>query len=556
MNSRQQPPIHTYRDIFKWGDKREEPLTAEMKALMKEKFGLNEQELKPEHMRGENAVQDLPQPQLNQEQLDALREIAGEADVETSDISRAAHAYGKFYTDLLHLRMEEIPHPPDAVVYPRDEAVISAIVQFCRQHQLALTPFGASSSVTRGTETPHRGISLDMTRHFNQVIDLNTENQTVTAQPGVYGPELENYLNVRKYTCGHFPQSFEYATVGGWVAARGAGQASTGYGKIEDMVVSLRVITAKGTIVTNDYPRMAQGWNLNEPFIGSEGSLGVITAITLKVHRYKPANTQMQALLFKSFAEGVKAMREVMQGGFGKPHLFRISDPEETEIAFKTQGFEGTFKDRLLHLMGYKSGKRCLMFMTAEGEKEYAKLVKKKVTKTAIKHRALSIGKSPTKKWLKQRFESAYLRDPLMDAGLITDTLETAVTWENLYPLWQQVHAYLKSRPNTIAMSHISHVYENGANLYFTFISPADLENPMEDYRNYHKGLIDTIVTNHGSLSHHHGIGRTLTPWLHTQYNRASQELMRALKTHLDPEGIMNPGSVIPEKQPDKPADL
>lgn len=538
----------TYRDILKWGDKREEKLEPELQALLREKFHLSAEALNPVNQLGNAPVDALPETRLTEAQLQELIAIAGEQQVDASIHARASHAYGKYYTELLRLRMKQIPNPPDAVVYPVDAEMVDRIVGFCHQHGIALTPFGASSSVTRGVETVQRGISLDVSRHMNQVLEFNPTNHTVCVQPGIYGPELERYLNRRGFTCGHFPQSFEYSTAGGWVAARGAGQASTGYGKIEDMVVALRVSTPSGVVQTRDYPRMAQGWNLHETFIGSEGTLGVITDITLKIHAYKPENTRMGTYLFRDFESGTKAMRAIMQKGFGKPHLFRISDPEETEIAFKTKGFDGNFADKTLNRLGYKTGKRCLMFVTVEGDAEYTRLVKRKIGKQARKNGALPLGKGPVKKWLKQRFESAYLRDPLMDAGLITDTLETAVTWEHLLKLWKEAHIYLKKRPNTVAMTHISHVYENGANLYFTFISPAEKEAPLKDYQEYHKGLIDTIVANNGSLSHHHGIGRTLTPWLPTQHTDAALKLMQAVKHHLDPKGIMNPGAVVPQK--------
>ncbi|OFX20023.1 MAG: alkylglycerone-phosphate synthase, partial [Bacteroidetes bacterium GWA2_31_9b] len=474
-------------------------------------------------------------------------EIVGSENLNDDDFSRASHAHGKFYGELLKLRKGEIQSPPDLVIYPRSEDDIIRILEVCNKNKIAVTPFGGNSSVTRGVETPKGGISLDLTKHFNKVLEINTINSTVTVQSGMYGPAFEDYLNNfgEGFTCGHFPQSFEYSTVGGWVAAKGAGQASTGYGKIEHMVLSLKVITPSGVIETKTYPASAQGWDLYPIFIGSEGTLGVITQVTMKIHKHRPENTKYASFIFKNFESAVVAMRTAMQDGIGLPHLFRISDPEETEIAFKTKNFEGTLTDKFLNTLGYKSGNRCLMFVAVDGNKAYVNQVIKSIKNNNKKHKAFFIGASPTKKWLEQRYSSAYLRDPLMDLGIMTDTLETAVMWENLIPLWSAVRKYLKAREKTVAMVHISHVYENGANLYFTFLSPMKKDDEINDYLLFHKGLVDTIHENKGSLSHHHGIGKTMAPWMEKELGSESMKLMQAIKNHLDPNGIMNPGNTL-----------
>ncbi|OYT15734.1 MAG: alkylglycerone-phosphate synthase [Bacteroidetes bacterium 4572_77] len=431
------------------------------------------------------------------------------------------------------------------VIYPRTEEEIVAIMSICNKNKIAITPFGGQSSVTGALDTLKGGVSLDLTRYFNQVISVNETDMTCTVQTGMFGPAYEEYLNNygQKYSCGHFPQSFEYSTVGGWVAAKGAGQASTGYGKIEDMVLSLKAITPAGIVETKTYPASAQGWDVYPMFIGSEGSLGVITQVTMKIQKFKPQNTQYASFIFKDFPSAVKAMRTCMQEGIGKPHLFRISDPEETEVAFKTKGFENTWSDKVLKALGYKWGQRCLMFVAVEGEKNHAKNVVSSIKKIAKTNGAFSIGSMPTKKWLEQRYSSAYMREPMMDLGVVTDTVETAVMWSDLIPLWIAVRAYLKKREKTVVMVHISHVYENGANLYFTFLSPAKKGKDMEDYIAYHKGLINTIIKNKGSLSHHHGVGKILAPWMRQQLGEESMQLMQAIKQHLDPNGIMNPGN-------------
>ncbi|HOP05385.1 MAG TPA: FAD-binding oxidoreductase [Tenuifilaceae bacterium] len=535
----------TYRDIFKWGDKRETVVDKGTIKLIKEKIGYTDEELKQKHLFGNEQVK-LEKPSgLSPEIISNLEQIVGKENVGTDDYSRAAHAYGKYYADLLLLRMGKIPTPPDAVVFPRNADEVIKIVELCNANKIAITPFGGHSSVTRGVETPKGGISLDLTKHLNKVLEVNEINSTCTVQAGMYGPAFEDFLNAKGYSCGHFPQSFEYSTVGGWFAAKGAGQASTGYGKIEHMVLAVKVVTPSGVVETKCYPASAQGWDLHQIFAGSEGTLGVIVEVTMKIRKYRPENTKHASFIFKNFESAVNAMRIAMQGGVGLPHLYRISDPEETEIAFKTKEFDGTFADKFLNTLGYKSGSRCLMFVAIEGDRAYTKQVSKSISRIGRKNGGFAIGGNPTKKWLEQRYSSAYLRDPLMDLGIMTDTLETAVMWDNLIPVWKSVRSYLKSRDKTVVMVHISHVYENGANLYFTFLSPMMKGNELNEYIEYHKGIIETINKAGGSLSHHHGVGRTLAPWMEQQLGKENLALMQAIKNHLDPNGIMNPGGTL-----------
>ncbi|MCU0377864.1 MAG: FAD-binding oxidoreductase [Bacteroidales bacterium] len=535
----------TYRNIFKWGDKREENIAPRMVKLIKEKFDYKDDDFKDKHLPGLEQVRIDRRPGLKPLQLDFIRSIVGDEDILTDDYSRARFSCGKFYGELLDLRLGLVDSAPDAVVAPGSNEEIEKIISYCSSEHIPVIPVGGQSSVTGALKAPSGGIALDLTKHLNKVLRISTVNKTVTVQAGISGPSLEAELNSKGYTCGHFPQSFEYSTAGGWVAARGAGQASTGYGKIEDMVVALRVVTPAGVIETKDYPRTAQGWDLFRLFIGSEGTLGVITEITLSIHNYNPANRVSAAFIFRSFEQAVEVMRKAMQSEYGKPHLFRISDPEETDIAFQTGGFDNSLSDKVLRRIGFLPGERCLMFVTVEGETDYNRFVLKKIKKTAREGRGMFIGKSPVKKWLDQRYSSAYIRDPLMDLGIMTDTLETAVTWESLMKVWSSARAYVKKRPKTVFMVHISHVYENGANLYFTFLSPMEKGNEQDDFSAFHSGLVDTIVNNGGSLSHHHGVGRVLAPWMESHLGENSMKAFNAIKRHFDPQNIMNPGGTL-----------
>ncbi len=536
---------YTYRHILKWGDKREEKVDSLMIKVIREKFDLKDSDFETKYLSGSQPVKLEKLSSLKPKQLDFLKSIAGNENVQSDDFSRAKFSCGKFYAELLDMRLNLVPNPPDAVVSPKSHDGLIKIVEYCSQERIPVIPVGGQSSVTGALQAPLGGIALDMTRHFNKIEKINTTDKTVTVQAGIYGPVLEDELNRHGFTCGHFPQSFEYSTVGGWIAAKGAGQSSTGYGKIEDMVVALKVVTPAGVIETKEFPRTAQGWDIFRLFIGSEGTLGIITEATLNIHNYRAQNTSYASFIFKSFEQAVAAMQKIIQSEYGKPHLFRISDPDETDIAFKTKGFDNSFSDKLLKRLGFLPGNRSLMFVAVEGDKDYTKFVLNKIKKTVKKGKAMYIGKSPVKKWLDQRYSSAYMRDPLMDMGIMSDTLETAVTWENILKVWSAAHAFVGQRPKTIIMIHISHVYESGANLYFTFLSPMEKGNEKNDFAAFHKGLVDTILENGGSLSHHHGVGRVLAPWMEAHLGKTSMAVLAAVKKHFDPNNIMNPGGTL-----------
>ena len=536
---------NTYRHILKWGDKREEVVDHHMARLIREKFGLTDADFSEKYLPGEETVTLDKPSMLKPAQLEFLKSICGSGNILTDDYSRAMYSCGKFYGELLDLRLNQVPDPPDVIVSPRSHEEVIRIIEFCNEELIAVVPTGGQSSVTGALRAPKGGLALDLTKHLNKILRISTVNKTVTVQAGIYGPALEEELNRHGYSCGHFPQSFEYSTVGGWISARGAGQASTGYGKIEDMVIALKAVTPAGVIETKEFPRTAQGWDIFRLFAGAEGTLGVITEVTLHIFNHAPQNTASAAFIFRSFEAAVEAMRTMIQSEYGRPHLFRISDPAETAIAFTTGGFDGTLSDKVLKRLGFKTGTRCLMFVTVEGEKEYTGFVISKIKKTARKGRGMYIGTGPVRKWLDQRYSSAYMRDPLMDLGIMTDTLETAVTWENLLPVWSAAHDYVNQRPKAFMMIHISHVYENGANLYFTFLSPMEKGNEKNDYVLFHRGLVDTILANGGSITHHHGVGRVFAPWMEGHLGKTYMEALKGVKRHFDPNNIMNPGGTL-----------
>jgi alkyldihydroxyacetonephosphate synthase len=423
-------------------------------------------------------------------------------------------------------------------------------VKYCDAQKIPVYIYGGGSSVTQGVECMKGGVSLDMRVHMNKVVRFNEINQTVTVEPGMMGPALEKALNSavelfgakRAYTCGHFPQSFEYSSVGGWVVTRGAGQNSTYFGKIEDLVICQEYVTPAGVIKTQEFPATATGPSVDEIMMGSEGAFGVLVEVTLRVFRYMPENQRRFSYIFRNWEDGKNAVREIMQGQFGFPSVFRLSDPEETDVAMKQYGVEGTVIDSLISARGYRPGERCLMLGFTDGEASFTMVVKKNIHKICRRYGAMYTTGFVTKGWEKGRFKDPLMREDFQDYGLMIDTLECAVTWENMQKVYEGVRSFCKSRPQTVHMTHISHFYPQGANLYFIFIAKMD---DIKEYLDYQHGILDNIQKYGAAMSHHHGIGKMTAPWLEDQIGKNQLDVFKALKQHFDPNNIMNPGGTI-----------
>lgn len=550
-------PKRSFRSLFKWGalDITKHP-NARLYALMKETFGLSDDDFRAPRGLGLDPVPDDAPIGLMEEQVRAFTRIVGDENVSRDTYSRLRVSYGKTMYDLLRLRQGIVEHLPDLVLHPRHRADVEAVVRYCHEESIPLYVYGAGSSVTRGTECVKGGVSLDMGTHMNRILSLDELTQTVTVQPGMLGPALEEELNDAKvrfgtrhdYTCGHFPQSFEYSSVGGWVVTRGAGQNSTYYGKIERLVLSQEYCTPAGTIKTIDVPAYATGPSLDQIMIGSEGSYGVLIAVTLKVFRHQPENTRRFSYIFQDWERATSAAREIMQSEFGFPSVFRLSDPEETDVAFKLYGVEGTPIDRVVRALGCKPGQRSLLLGTVDGDAGYTRLVKRGIHRVCRQHGAIYATGIIAKKWEHGRFTDPYMREDLQDFGVLIDTLECATNWKNLSEVHARVRGFCKSRPQTICMSHMSHCYPQGANLYFIFIGRMDLD----EYISFQAGVLDAIQASGAAVSHHHGIGKMTAPWLEGQLGRNELEVFRALKRHFDPRNILNPGGTLALDMPDE----
>lgn len=545
-------PKNSYRSIFKWGDPAIIKAPREsLYSLLKERFSLSDDDFRSytENLGVEDVSFDID-IKLSEEQLAKFKATVGEEFVRTDDYARLSVAYGKTMYDIMRLREKKVENIPDAVIYPDSKAQIEEIVAYCAEQKIPVYVYGGGSSVTRGVECVKGGISLDMRLRFNKVVSFNEIDQTITVEAGMSGPKLEEILNdavnlfgaKRAYTCGHFPQSFEYSSVGGWVVTRGAGQNSTYYGCISDMVAAQEYATPVGNIKTDAYPRKACGPDLNQIMMGSEGSFGVLTHVTLKVFRHMPETIKRFSYMFKDWETAQSAAREIMQSEGGNPSVFRLSDPEETGIMLHLYGVVDSPLSRLLKAAGMEIGKMCLFLGFTNGEKGFSKNVARNTAKIARSFGGFPLSGAVTRGWEKGRFSDPYMRDTMQDFGIVTDTMECTVNWSNMSRVHAFVREYCKSRPNTVCMTHMSHVYPQGANLYWIFISRF---TDAEDFRLYHAGILDSIQKSGASMSHHHGIGKMFAPWLEGFIGKTEYEVFRALKNHFDPDNIMNPGGTL-----------
>ena len=544
------PPAGSYRSIFKWGAPNgfKHPSNAWYE-MMKREFHLIDADFFKKQEEGHAPVVMNRPTALSAGQIEQLKAFVGPQNVALDDYSRVKFAYGKTTEEMLELRQGIVREVADVVVHPRDKHDVRKIVEYCNAERIPVTVFSAGSSVNFGCRPAKGGGSLVVSTHMNKLLEVSELNQTARVQPGMFGPAYEEALNRspelfntrHSYTCGHFPQSFEYSTVGGWVVTLGSGQASTYYGDAYDIVFSQEYVTPVGTFKTLDFPATATGPKVNDIMKGSEGTFGILVEVTMKIFRYMPENRARFSFMYPTWEAAVNASREIMQSEFGKPAIFRISDQEETDRGLKLYGMPG-FVGTFLALRGFLPMQRCLCLGNVEGDKDYAKLVKRKLTRIAKKYGAISLGWYAPKKWEKTRYTEPYMREDLGDYGILIDTLEAGVTWDNLHRLHEGVRAYIKSRPDTMCMTHASHFYPQGTNLYFIFIA---YMRDADEYRAFQSGIFDQIQKFGGSLSHHHGVGRMIGPWMENHLGKEQMALLRTLKKHFDPNNIMNPGGQL-----------
>ncbi|MGW5074952.1 FAD-binding oxidoreductase [Rhodococcus sp. NPDC004095] len=471
----------------------------------------------------------------------ALDELVGADHVRTDEGARLRHAGGKSTPDLLRRKDTHAQDAPDAVVLPGSHEQVVDLLQWCTENAVAVVPFGGGTSVVGGVD-PVRGrfgtvLALDL-RRLNALVDLDPVSGIAVLQAGLTGPQAEELLGAHGFSLGHFPQSYQFATIGGFAATRSSGQASAGYGRFDDMVQRMRVATPTGTLDLGRGPASAAGPDLRELFVGSEGTFGVITDVTVRVHP-TPATTSYRAWSFPDFETGANALRAVIQTG-AAPTVMRLSDEAETGINLALAGDIG----------GESPTAGCLAITTFEGTEAHVRARSEEAGALLAAAGGTDLGDGPARAWEHGRFDAPYQRDALLNAGAIVETLETATHWSNLTHLRTAVTAALTESlaaqgTPPLVMCHISHTYATGASLYFTIVC-AQTSDPLPQWEAAKRAAGDAIVSAGGTITHHHAVGRDHRPWMTDEIGELGASVLRAVKDAIDPAGILNPGKLIP----------
>jgi alkyldihydroxyacetonephosphate synthase len=528
-----------------WGDPSIAPeLDGPTLATLRERIG----ELRPASPLPALADFDLPPAQALPP---ALAQAVGEENVATAGEDRLRHASGCGYVDLARLRSGQLDAAPDAVLLPADADAVKRVLETCAAEGIAVVPFGGGTSVVGGVE-PLRGdherlVSLDLARL--QDVEVDPRSLTARLGAGLRGPEAEAELAKHGLVLGHYPQSFEYATIGGFAATRSAGQASSGYGRFDSLVSSIRLIAPAGDLRTLETPHTAAGPALREIVIGSEGVFGVIPDVTVRV-RPAPRQKRYEAWMAESFEAGAEIIRALAQGS-GLPDVIRLSDEEETEVSLALsgpRGFAGSLFGGYLSLRRRRGG--CLIIVGLEGEEE--SVARRRALSVRELHRggAVYLGQAAGRSWEHGRYQGPYLRDTLMDMGAMVETLETSHTWGELANLHDAVGGAIRASlagqgTPGLVFCHLSHAYADGASLYFTFISRSRQGAEVEQWRQVKRAACEAIVAAGGTITHHHAVGRDHAPYMEAEVGATGLDLLRAVKGQLDPTGIMNPGKLL-----------
>ena len=528
-----------------WGDPQVAPaLDAEALAMLRERIG----ELEPWPPATDLGGFSLPPAESLPP---ALTEAVGAEAIFTADEDRLRHASGRGYADLARMRGGHLEAAPDAVVMPADAESLRRALEVCAAAGIAVVPFGGGTSVVGGVE-PLRGIhprliSLDL--GALREVELDRRSLTARLGAGLRGPEAEAALNRQGVTLGHFPQSFEYATVGGFAATRSAGQASSGYGRFDAVVSSIRLVAPAGDLTTLETPHTAAGPALRELVVGSEGVLGVIPDVTVRVRR-APAARRYEAWMAESFEAGSEIVRSLAQGP-GLPDVVRVSDEEETRGSLALSGPRGAAGrafDAYLGVRRRRGG--ALMIVGLEGEEESVARRRALAVRALRSGGAAYLGQAAGRSWEHGRYRGPYLRDTLMEMGAMAETLETAHTWTRLGELHATVGAAIRDSLAAqgtpgLVFCHLSHAYADGASLYFTFIARSRHGAELEQWARVKRAASEAIVACGATITHHHGVGRDHAPYMEAEVGGTGLDVLRAVKQQLDPAGIMNPGKLL-----------
>ncbi|GAB3538240.1 FAD-binding oxidoreductase [Noviherbaspirillum agri] len=473
--------------------------------------------------------------------------------IDASPQTRLRNGFGQSLPDWLKLRYAKLGPLPDGVAFPESSEQVRELLTFAARHNIAIIPYGGGTSVV-GHLTAQAGdravLTINLSR-LSRLIDIDTEAQLATFGAGVAGPDLEAQLRARGYTLGHFPQSFEYSTLGGWIVTRSSGQQSLRYGRIEQLFAGGKVETPRGTLTIPTFPASAAGTDLREMVLGSEGRLGILTEATVRVTPL-PKHEEFHAVFFPDWTQAEAAVRSLAQAKLPLS-LLRLSNAIETLTTLTLAGHKRLIGalESYLRWRGCGEGK-CLLLIGVTRHHDAGSSTLADALRLVRAHRGIHIGQSIGKKWKQNRFRNVYLRNALWQHGYAVDTVETAVDWPRIRTMMHAVEqaaamALDADGERVHTYTHLSHVYAQGASVYTTFAYrlAGDYERDLARWRRLKSAVSQAIVANGGTISHQHGVGTDHAPYLGAEKGELGLSAMRELFRHFDPQGLMNPGKLV-----------
>ncbi|MDP5274148.1 FAD-binding oxidoreductase [Chengkuizengella axinellae] len=523
-----------------WGDESKSmELPASAKSFLQNELGNGKP---PTDVSLQEAINNVPESRLPKHHL-----------IQTEPMERLRHAVGQSLGDWIAIRSGTIPVYPDGVAFPLNEEEVRELLQFAQKIKANIIPYGGGTSVV-GHLSALPGdkptITVDVSR-MNKLLDLDEEGGLAQFQAGIRGPDLEAALQAKGFTLGHFPQSFEYSTLGGWIVTRSAGQQSLKYGRIEQLFVGGEIETPTGSLKISNLPASGAGPNLREFVLGSEGRLGIVTKATVKISSL-PEKEQFYSAFFPTPEQGMAAIRQIAQDGIPLS-MMRLSLPEET-ISQLTMAGESkilSLLDKWLKINGVNEQK-CMLLYGVTGSKKSVRSSLNQAQNVIKKHKGVLVGTKPGHQWVKNRFRSPYLRESLWQQGYAVDTLETATTWKDVPRMVAAIESSLKEGLQDIdekvfAYTHLSHIYPHGSSIYTTYLFRMG-DDPAETKRRWEKlkqAASEAIVKNRGTISHQHGVGIDHKPYLENEKTKLGMQMIRSLCDTLDPENTMNNEKLI-----------
>lgn len=474
-------------------------------------------------------VKKLSAPTRHPVAFHELCTILGPRRVSVRSVDRVAYSHDVWPVAAKWIQQARFPYIPDIIAWPGTTQEVAAVIDVARRYGLPVVPFGGGSGTVGGILPLRNGITIHL-RRMDQIIDLDRTSLLVTVGAGMIGQTLEDQLNLEGYTLGHFPQSMRPAAVGGYVAHKAVGTFSTKYGKFDDMVLGMQVVVPSGEILNIiPVPKSSTGPNLNELFLGSEGTLGVVTEVTLKIHAM-PELRLFRGYAVPSMRVGLDVMRHILQHDL-KPAMVRLYDEVEAASKFETLGLRGG---------------PCLLILCFEGYRQLVELEERISTEICRSQGAEELGSEPGELWLANRFDTSSLLGCVCQPTGIYDCLEVAATWDRLADLYYEIRNAMEPYSYKV-MGHTSHVYPQGGNLYMIFFAEAgspDLEKIGQLYYRILDATFQVCRRLGAAISHHHGIGLSKAQWMTLQHGQAGMNVLRAVKGALDPDNLMNPGKL------------